>query len=171
MLIEKLNKTFDINKALSEAEYLFMRYASQTNQICLTHRPGAQDKLFDGIGSLYDYNQQKLMALESDFTEFNENLTHTYLYQIYKQFPRIGRFRIMRIKPITCYSIHKDNNPRIHIALKTNPNAYFIFPEDNEVFQIPVDGYAYRVDTRRTHTYINGSRTEDRIHLVLDDLS
>lgn len=174
MIIEKLNKTFDIPRALNEAKFLLEHYGSVpagSLQLCLTHRPDATDKLFDGIGSLYDYETNTVLAREQDFTVFNSDLTHTYLYEIYRSFPRIGRFRIMRIKPITCYSIHTDRNPRIHIVLKTNPNAYFVFPEDNQVFRIPLDGYAYRVDTRKAHTYINGSRTEDRIHLVLDDLS
>jgi hypothetical protein len=174
MIIEKLNKTFDTVKALREAEFLLERYGNGSNQLCLSHRAGVideQEKFFDGIGSLYDYNTNTPKADEADFCVFNSSLTHTYMYEIYKQFTKPGRFRIMRIKPITCYSVHKDKNPRLHIVLKTNPDAYFIFPDDNEVFRIPLDGYAYRVDTRKSHTYINGSRSEDRIHLVIDDLS
>jgi hypothetical protein len=170
MIIQKTNKQFDVKRALEEAQFLLNRYSSGTAQLCLTHRPGATDKLFDGIGSLYDFESNQTLAYESEFTEFNQDLTHTYLYEIYRSFPNIGRFRIMRIKPITCYSVHKDANPRLHLALKTNPRAYFVFPDDNEILTIPVDGFVYWVDTRKTHTYINGHRNEDRIHLVMDDL-
>jgi hypothetical protein len=171
MILRDTGKIFDAARALDEATFLLERYGSGTSQLCLTHRPGATDKLFDGIGSLYDFDTNRVLAREQDFTVFNSELTHTYLYEIYRSFSNLGRFRIMRIKPVTCYTVHRDNNPRLHLALKTNSKAYFIFPDDNAILQIPVDGHVYWADTTRHHTYINGHRSEDRIHLVMDDLS
>jgi hypothetical protein len=65
-----------------------------------------------------------------------------------------------------CYSIHKDDNPRLHIALKTTKQARFIFTTPPEIIHIPADGHVWWVDTRNEHTAINGS-LESRVHLLM----
>ncbi len=89
MILRDTGKIFDAARALDEATFLLERYGSGTSQLCLTHRPGATDKLFDGIGSLYDFDTNRVLAREQDFTVFNSELTHTYLYEIYRSFSNL----------------------------------------------------------------------------------
>ena len=76
-------------------------------------------------------------------------------------------------------SVHIDPTKKSHLALNTNPNAYFIFPKNpieqtateainipGEIIHIPADGYVYTVDTTKPHMFVNageGSRT----HLIM----
>jgi hypothetical protein len=75
------------------------------------------------------------------------------------------RSRIMHMQPRTSYFVHQDKTPRYHLALITNPNAYFIFPTLNEIVHIPADGYVYEVDTTILHSFVNCG--PDRTHLVI----
>lgn len=79
---------------------------------------------------------------------------------------KVYRTRIMTMEGRKCYSIHKDDNPRLHVALKTTGQARFIFTKPAEIIHIPVDGHIWWVDTRHEHTAINGS-IEPRIHLLM----
>jgi hypothetical protein len=72
------------------------------------------------------------------------------------------RTRLMWVGPFACYSMHRDQTPRLHIPLITNPNCYFIINE--KVVHIPADGL-YWVDTTKVHTFINCS-DQPRLHLV-----
>lgn len=76
------------------------------------------------------------------------------------------RSRLMYMKPKSCYSIHPDPTGRIHLALQTNNQAYFLFPEQSKFFQIPEDRTVYYFDTRNKHSFMNGS-DQARIHLVM----
>jgi hypothetical protein len=63
--------------------------------------------------------------------------------------------------------MHRDPTIRYHLVLKTNPQAFFIFPSGG-VFSIPADNHIYRLDTRELHTAINGGE-ESRVHLVISE--
>jgi len=79
------------------------------------------------------------------------------------------RSRIMHMNAYTSYSVHKDQTSRYHLALITNPNAYFIFPTLNEIIHIPADGCLYEVDTTTPHSFVNCG--PDRTHLVISKRS
>ena len=74
----------------------------------------------------------------------------------------------MWVNPMSCYSLHKDSTPRIHIPLITNPSCYFIFKENNTpegiIQHLPV-GSVYWTNTTVSHTFINCSELP-RLHLV-----
>lgn len=78
---------------------------------------------------------------------------------------RIVRTRLMYMNPRSCYSIHSDPYPRIHLPVITNPQCLMIFPEKNSIEHMPADGTSYYVDTTKKHTFINCSEAP-RIHLV-----
>jgi hypothetical protein len=78
----------------------------------------------------------------------------------------VYRTRIMLSRPKTCYSIHRDYSPRLHLPLVTNDQCYFLFKNPEKMIHIPADGKTYWVDTRRYHTFLNGSII-DRLHLVM----
>ncbi len=78
----------------------------------------------------------------------------------------VYRTRIMVSRPKSCYSIHRDYSPRLHLPLITNKQCYFIFKNPAEFIHMPADGQTYWVDTRADHTFMNGS-IENRLHLVM----
>lgn len=73
------------------------------------------------------------------------------------------RTRVMKLKPKTCYSYHRDMTMRIHIPLITNSGCMLIV--NDEVKKLPADGNWYLIDTTKRHTAINASLKE-RIHIV-----
>lgn len=79
---------------------------------------------------------------------------------------KVYRTRIMVQEGRRCYSIHTDDNPRLHIAITTSNQARFIFTNPPEITHIPADGYVWWVDTRKEHTAINGSM-DIRVHLLM----
>lgn len=142
-----------------------------SNQIGLNHRPGAEDQNLDNVGSL----MRQTIAKESDFTEFND-LIGTYTKSVIDHLAEtekinIGRIRYSLLEEKTGLTVHRDMEIRYHLALYTNPNCFFGFTIDDEnisarCFNIPADGFFYRVDTNKEHFVYNGSR-EPRIHLVI----
>tara|TARA_B100001173_G_scaffold203724_1_gene175727 strand:+ start:403 stop:879 length:477 start_codon:yes stop_codon:yes gene_type:complete len=77
----------------------------------------------------------------------------------------IVRTRILKLNQFQCYTYHKDYGTRLHLAVDTNDQCFFI--ENYHVFHIPADGYGYEVDTNNYHTAMNCSREPlDRVHVV-----
>ena len=174
-LIETITDyNFDKIRLVKEVTDIMRTHKSANGQLCLTHSKLAESvstyhKMLEGTGSLYDFNKQEMRYKETDFTIFNSALKHTQLYEMYKSLPNIGRFRIMVMPGPRCYSIHRDVTKRYHFVLETNPQCFFLFPDDNEMVHVPDDGNIHLLDTIRPHTFINGSK-QQRIHLVLDAL-
>ena len=79
---------------------------------------------------------------------------------------KLARARFMWINPMSCYSIHIDSTPRIHIPMITNSECYFVFKQDDQglIKHMP-EGYVYWTDTRVPHTFINCSELP-RLHLI-----
>jgi len=86
-------------------------------------------------------------------TEF-ENIINEY---------KLTRSRLMWVNPYSCYSMHQDQTPRLHIPLITNPDCYFVFKHTKPV-NLKI-GTVYKVETRTQHTFINCSEFP-RLHFV-----
>lgn len=176
--IQKVNLEFDLTRVITEMNQLILSvpFHSQTNQICLTHSAktsGQLDKFYEGTGSLYDFEKDEFRRQPEEFTTWNSALSGTYFEYIYQRVQDyssspIGRVRLMRRAPRTCYSLHFDESPRLHLAITTNPGCYFVFPPDSAL-QIPADGHVYFFDATREHTALN-SGNADRVHLVFDTI-
>lgn len=136
----------------------------ETGQLSLTHRAEIEDKelrVFQGAGSLRDTGFKEL-----DFNTFNEEFSGGYLEGMFRSLPyNIGRFRLIRMRGRTCYSVHRDFTKRVHIPLVTNPQALMIFPAHSFVANLPANGTVYLTDTTVPHTAMNGGLM-DRCHLV-----
>lgn len=76
------------------------------------------------------------------------------------------RTRIMKLPPRSCYSIHADPTPRIHIPLITNKQCWMIWPYLSICKNLEV-GKAYWTNTKAPHTFINGDQYLERIHIVM----
>ncbi|MEV7007461.1 aspartyl/asparaginyl beta-hydroxylase domain-containing protein [Streptosporangium sp. NPDC051022] len=131
-----------------------------TRQLALQHRPGATDPWHEGC------LRQSLISADSDFTEVHPELRDGYLGEVFDRLPfRPVRTRIMALDPRYCYSVHRDQTPRYHLAVTTSEHARFVFVEHDKVLNIPADGNLYYVDTRHLHSAFNGG-DEMRVHLV-----
>jgi len=75
----------------------------------------------------------------------------------------LTRTRLMWVDPYACYSIHRDETPRVHIPLITNPSCYFVF-RSGKIIHLHKK-LVWWVDTRKSHTFMNCS-DEPRLHLV-----
>jgi hypothetical protein len=152
-----------------------------THQIGLKSKPNSDNLWFDSTGSLYDRGTKSFTNNELDFNVWNLD-SNNYIRQEVEKLQEkekiiIGRVRIMKLLPKIGLSVHKDNEFRYHLVLKTNPSAYFAFnetisPLDSGVtemgkfYHIPKDGFWYFVDTTKIHWVYNGGK-EDRIHIVV----
>jgi hypothetical protein len=105
-------------------------------------------------------------SAEMQFGFINPKLTGSVIERWLTSFPMpLYRARLMLARPGSCYSVHQDPHPRIHIPLVTHPQCLFVFPALSVVNHLPADGHSYWVDTRHFHTFANGS-SENRLHIV-----
>lgn len=121
----------------------------------------------DGAGE-HREKKDRIIKDQSEYTVLNEVYEGTVFADIIQDVNG-ERARIMHMNSCTAYSVHKDQAPRYHLALITNPNAYFIFPTLNEIMHIPADGFLYEVDTTILHSFVNCG--PDRTHLVISKRS
>jgi len=142
--------SIDIERILLELELL----PEYDSQIMLQSVKGIDDPFY-GIGKSKNLNHQ-----EQEFTELLFDLKYTN--KIIQE-NGMYRTRVMRMKPKTCYTYHRDHTKRMHIPLVTNEKCMFII--DDIVYRYPANGKSYLIDTTLRHTAINAS-FEDRIHIV-----
>ena len=143
---------------------------SRTTQFGFVFPPNMQIYPDVAIGSLKNSEYE-----ESDFTEFHSGYRTSVFYDFYTKLQdhipfKLGRMRLMIMKPKTCLTIHTDKDLRYHIAIRTNENCLLMTDDKKHGWQaehIPTDGFVYQFDARKKHTAINASETESRIHLVV----
>lgn len=104
----------------------------------------------------------KSQGQEIAYTNLNSFFKGTIFEEIINKY-NFKRTRLMWVGPYACYSMHKDETPRIHIPLITNPECYFLF-QSGQLTNLK-KGYVWRVDTTKPHTFINCS-DQHRLHLV-----
>ena len=179
MPIRKTNHCYDLDRCLVEWEFIQLRLGDklydndevlgtgiygQRRQTCLQRsNKSVVNPYTDGAGENRD-KKDRIIKVQSEYTVLNEVYGGTVFAEMIQD---VGgeRSRIMEMNAYTTYSVHKDNSPRYHLALITNPNAYFIFPTLNQIMHIPADGYLYEVDTTTPHSFVNCG--PDRTHLVI----
>ena len=185
---EKLPLIFDEKKLVEGLEQVLeiapwpdqiLNSDKKYHQICLTKKSGqeAPDCFYQGNGGVYRtmvdgqevLRQQELD--ERDYGNFIPELDHTYFREVYdtlrefvgKQYDaELGRVRLIKSKPRTALSWHRDPEPRLHVPIITNIGAKMII--ENEVKHLPV-GRAWYTNTAFYHSQFNGGE-EDRVHLV-----
>lgn len=99
---------------------------------------------------------------DKDYNELNPVFKDTIFEKIISKY-KMTRTRLMWVYTKSCYSMHRDETPRIQIPLITNPDCYFVFKISPPVHL--AEGNVYFVDTRNYHTFINCSE-HNRLHLV-----
>lgn len=143
------------------------------NQLCFLNTPGHEPDLNQGVGNVLAEGYPASGLKDSDFTVFNPNYENTIFHEIYKAFPLpVTRMRLMKIPPKRCYSMHLDgpDELRYHIAVFTNPHAYFVYESTSSLHHVPADGQAYVFSVEEMHSAVNFNPAEPRIHVVLNGL-
>jgi hypothetical protein len=104
----------------------------------------------------------KSQGKELAYTNLNPFFKDTIFEELINKY-RLLRTRLMWVGPYACYSMHKDETPRIHIPLITNTQCYFLF-YPGQLTNLRT-GYVWWADTTKHHTFINCS-DQHRLHLV-----
>lgn len=99
---------------------------------------------------------------EFAYTTLNPFFKDTVFEEVINKY-KLKRTRFMWTSPMTCYSMHKDSTPRIHIPMITNPECYFVF-KAGIIQHMPV-GLVYWTNTVNSHTFMNCSN-KFRLHLI-----
>ena len=128
--IQETEIVFDVNKLKKEVTELYSVY--QRDQINL-RKPSNLDDMLGityGSGSLYSKETGKTIDNDNNWNTYITIFEGFYLLQCVKdieqyawhQFKcKIGRARLMRMKPKTCLTYHKDDSAvRLHIPIITH---------------------------------------------------
>jgi len=176
-MITALDYKVDGHKLLIEVlATLTKLQISDEDQILFTHRKQDTDldRFLRGAGSLKRENRNGLWAYTGEFAYLAEEFKNTYLEQVIEdvrniaaEYPkRIGRVRLLRLKPKTCYSLHTDKEEfRFHIPLATSRQSFFVCGD--QIGRMEEIGRLYTFRTNLEHTAVNAS-FQDRYHLVFD---
>ena len=104
----------------------------------------------------------KSAGKELSYTNINTVFKDSVFEELINKY-KFHRTRLMWVNPYACYSMHKDENPRIHIPLITNAECYFVF-RNGKIVNLKQD-FVWWVDTTQPHTFMNCSDLP-RLHLV-----
>jgi hypothetical protein len=137
--------------------------ANDDGQIAIQTKDPELKNWFDGCGA----SPKKTPEWEREFNLLQYAIRGTAIadYIDWLETP-VYRTRIMLAREKSSYSIHRDYSPRLHLPLITNTQCNFLFTEPPELIHMPADGTTYWVDTRKHHTFLNGSG-DRRLHLVM----
>jgi hypothetical protein len=139
--------------SLLESSIQWTDYGHKGKQTGLQYKD-SEDPWLSAVG--------KSQGDELTYTDLNPFFKNTVFAEIITKY-NFKRTRLMWVGPYACYSMHKDETPRIHIPLITNPECYFLF-RSGQLTNLKT-GYAWWVDTTKPHTFINCS-DQHRLHLV-----
>lgn len=173
--ITALDATFDAQKLFDALPQDVMQSEqfAKTRQLSITH--SGDGSWFASTQRLYD-REFKPYGLESrHFTTLNTWFDQTPMQEAVetvRQFAaqdgvKLGRIRLMTIKPLSCWVWHRDPEEfRYHIVLTTSPSCMLVV--GNSTIRMPEIGRLYRFRTTEAHTAINAGLKADRHHIVFD---
>ena len=119
----------------------------------LQYKPG-EDPWFSAVGVS--------KGQELTYTEINPFFKDTIFEELINKY-NVKRARLLWVNPMSCYSIHRDTTPRLHIPLITNPQCFFVFKQ-GLIEHLSV-GRVYKLKTTELHTFMNCSE-EGRLHFI-----
>jgi hypothetical protein len=171
----------ELNRMLEEKK---IDWEKRDYQICINSIVGQENNIHLGTGSLeWDWqngeeifddqgNTVKFIPKkydnpmqESDFTVLCTAFKDTVFEEIYDAVSKkykIGRMRLMLMRPKTCLTWHNDGDTRLHYPIDTNRGCQMVI--ENEVMHMPRYTW-WHTNTSYLHTAFNASRVP-RIHLV-----
>lgn len=156
-MIKKVIDTINVDPILDSFfkldKDIMWKIYPQGKQVGLQYKPN-EDYWSSAIG--------KSQGKELEYTELNPFFKDTIFETIINQYS-LKRTRLMWVNPKSCYSLHQDETPRLHIPLITNPECYFLF-YPGILCHLPINS-VWWVNTKLKHTFLNCSE-EPRLHLV-----
>lgn len=139
-----------------EKEMVWTEHGSK-RQTGIQYKPG-EDPWTSAVG-------RSIIGSGLAYTELNPFFKDTIVEDIVTKF-NLLKARFLWVGPMTCYSMHRDESPRIHIPIITNTQCYFVFKgNDTSIIQHMPAGSVYWTNTMETHTFMNCSE-RPRLHLV-----
>jgi len=160
-----LNFKFDFQKIKQEVVNILAvkdrGFVSQSRQIMLqTCKEDVEDwETGTGRNDLFK-NDTK----ETDFIHLNPSVQETELARCITDLGAY-RARIMCMYGRSCYSIHADPTPRLHIPIVATDQAWMVWPYAQVTLNM-MPGKIYYVNTTKHHNFFNGS-INDRIHVIM----
>jgi hypothetical protein len=153
----KILNSIDLNSVLEE--YFKLEDQIEWTDYIVSKQAGLQYKDNENPWTSAVGKRQDDEFLYSTLNSVFQNTIFESIIDTYK----LKRTRFMWVNEKTCYSMHRDCTPRIHIPIITNNQSFLVFKEGCVVHLHP--GLVYWTDTRYEHTVINGSESP-RLHLV-----
>lgn len=151
MIKSLMDHKYDLNAISSEIEFIIKNIGWSTNEKNQIMIQGTKE----GLGSL---------EWKKEIEHLELNIPDNFVISKFIRDHNLCRTRLLKIPQKSCYSYHMDGFKRVHLAVYTNVNCFFVI-EDN-IYRIPSDGFAYLVDTTKLHTFVNSDKKLERIHLV-----
>jgi hypothetical protein len=156
-MIKSVIDTIDIEPILNsflelDKDIIWTNY-TQGKQTGLQYKIG-EDPWTSAVG--------KSSGKELEYTELNPFFNGTAFETIIEKY-NLKRTRLMWVNKKSCYSIHADETPRVHIPLITNPECYFLF-KPGLIVHLNINS-VWWVNTKLQHTFLNCSDLP-RLHLV-----
>lgn len=162
MIVKFLENILDLEELTDEVVGLIDNIGLKDNQINCQKLFEGPDDWYTGVGSVKELEEQE----ETKYYVVQDALRGSLIEKYIKKFNGY-RTRIMVLPPRKCYSIHKDLTYRIHIPLTGNiDQSWMIWPEDNYCTKLNRGG-VYLTNTKKTHTFVNGDKELERIHIVM----
>lgn len=173
MLIEQLDSGFNADWIYQELMSIVLAYNLMSEpQISVQSILGDNDFLCS-TGKIHN-----LKHPERYYKEINKAFKNTYTEFVLSRYPEYYRWRFLRLKYKESYTVHTDagdkaDNWRIHIPVRTNPDAFFChyskLPEDGKTANVRFyhleAGNSYLINTTKYHSAVNYGQ-DDRWHLV-----
>lgn len=132
-------------------------------QIAIQTNDDSKEDWYAGTG----LSKEKTARWEHSFDKLQPSLVGTAIDDYLKWLAvPVYRTRLMLSKEKSCYSVHRDFSPRLHLPLITNTQCNFLITDPLQMFHLPADGTTTWVNTKLPHTFFNGS-TMRRFHLVM----
>ena len=171
--VELLDDSIDVDRLVSSMVALQdLVDGHHMPQISLTSATG-EDEWTCCNGRLTD-----LKFPEKYYAKVNKSLVGTYIGDLIEKYDKYYRWRLLRLAPMTTYSVHRDSlnrktNLRLHIPVITNNDALMTFqsnkPQDGATTIVNnyhlKAGNAYVTDTSSWHSAVNYG-SEPRYHIV-----
>lgn len=169
MLCQPVNKIDFLNDIVSEVKDILetVEFKNNVMQLGLQVKDPedlSEDAWYNSVGRI---QRPGGMIIEPEYKFIHPRLKGSYIEKWLNSLTeyRVVRTRLMYMLPRSCYSIHSDPYPRIHLPVITNKQCLMCFPDHSAMEHMPADGTSYYVDTTKRHTFINCSEAV-RIHLV-----
>jgi hypothetical protein len=161
MLYYLISQVENFKKLQDEILKIIGTVGFENNQIICQSLDENKEDFHTGVGQIADLEHKN----EKSYKFINKSIKGSYLEEVITNFNGY-RSRILKLNPKSCYSIHQDPSPRIHIPIDSNDQCWMVWPNHNFCLNMK-PGSIYWTDTRKPHTFINCDNTLERIHLVM----